>query len=73
MKPRNAIVAPSLAKSSTDSEEPKREMPKTANVDPSRKKPRKAMEAPILMQSRTDNEEPKRDIPYTDIVEPMRR
>jgi hypothetical protein len=59
-------------KSKTETEDPRRVMPKTDMELPMRMNLLRESEEPNCAKSRTDRDAPKRVIPYTDIVEPMR-
>jgi hypothetical protein len=59
-------------KSNTDSEDPKRESPKTARELPSRKKVLRDKDDPRFTKSSTDKDDPSRANPKTARDEPKR-
>jgi hypothetical protein len=66
------MAEPRSMKSRTEIDDPNRDLPNTANEDPTREKDLRDIDAPSWMISTTDNEEPKRAKPITDNVEPYR-
>jgi hypothetical protein len=56
-------VAPTVTKSKTDKDDPRRAVPKTASDDPIREKLRRDKLEPRWAKSTTDKDDPRRAVP----------